>query len=483
MITFHINIETWIKLFDLKLTKWKLDSSPKPISILKRIYKDDDEINLYYIDHLNFDSNVSSESNGSLIVHNSLEEFKTRDRKQTVLNTTNKDTYGELNTWIDFKNYQVYYDCYIKDTSIYNNNHNINKNKNSTKNGLWVTRLQNNVQTPIHIVNMKQHIDAKQIAMDSIKLNLDLMKWRVLPDLDLTNIMDKKVALFGMGTLGCAAARQLLAWGITNLTLIDKGTVSYSNPVRQNLYTYQDAEQQRFKVTAAKEQLLLIAPYATVTTHQITIPMKDHVWTEQHSMTKEIAIIDDIIAENDIILLLTDSRESRWVVSFLAQHKPNKMVMTMALGFGESLIKIHQPGKTCYFCNDLDMPSNTDEGKTLDQMCTVTRPGLAYQVTSMGIEMMVKEYATPSNILGTPVNETRFYMHDNSIISSDLEKNKECICCSDALIEASKEDPKDFVYKVLNNTVDIEAISGLTEMQKKLNKKLNIEVKCEKDDF
>lgn len=93
-----------------------------------------------------------------------------------------------------------------------------------------------------------------------MNLNLKLMKWRLVPGLDLEKINKTRCLLLGAGTLGCSVARVLLGWGINKLTLVDSSTVSQSNPVRQSLYTHADAVERRYKVEAAKEALLKIQP-------------------------------------------------------------------------------------------------------------------------------------------------------------------------------------------------------------------------------
>lgn len=49
-----------------------------------------------------------------------------------------------------------------------------------------------------------------RLAEASVNLNLKLMKWRIVPDLDLDLVQNTKCLLLGSGTLGCAVARTLL---------------------------------------------------------------------------------------------------------------------------------------------------------------------------------------------------------------------------------------------------------------------------------
>ncbi|KAH9964021.1 hypothetical protein BJV74DRAFT_870574 [Russula compacta] len=87
------------------------------------------------------------------------------------------------------------------------------------------------------------------------------MRWRILPALDLAKISQTRCLLLGAGTLGCYVARTLMGWGIRKITLIDSGTVSFSNPVRQPLFEFDDRlHGGRPKAEAAAERLKRISP-------------------------------------------------------------------------------------------------------------------------------------------------------------------------------------------------------------------------------
>lgn len=72
-------------------------------------------------------------------------------------------------------------------------------------------------------------MDPKHIAESSVHLNLKLMKWRLVPDMDLDLIAGTKCLLLGSGTLGCNVARCLLGWGVKNISFVDNGKVSIRN--------------------------------------------------------------------------------------------------------------------------------------------------------------------------------------------------------------------------------------------------------------
>merc|ERR1719341_2775471 len=255
--------------------------------------------------------------------------------------------------------------------------------------------------------NMRSSMDPAKLAEASVDLNLKLMKWRLVPNLDLEKIKATKCLLLGAGTLGCGVARGLLGWGVRHITLVDNGRVSYSNPVRQSLFTFKDClEGGRHKAEAAAERLADICPGVESSGHVLSIPMPGHPVSETTEPEVRAAFekLKDLIASHNLVFLLMDSRESRWLPSLLAASMPDKLVVNAALGFDTFLVMRHGvrgkpeevgeglvPGQSlgCYFCNDVVAPGDSTSDRTLDQQCTVTRPGASGVAAALAVELAV----------------------------------------------------------------------------------------------
>jgi ubiquitin-like modifier-activating enzyme ATG7 len=104
-------------------------------------------------------------------------------------------------------------------------------------------------------------MDPTRLADTAVDLNLKLMRWRLLPDLQLEKVQETRCLLLGAGTLGCYVARSLLGWGVRNITLVDNAKVSFSNPVRQPLFEFVDClEGGRDKAATAAASLRKVYP-------------------------------------------------------------------------------------------------------------------------------------------------------------------------------------------------------------------------------
>jgi ubiquitin-like modifier-activating enzyme ATG7 len=193
--------------------------------------------------------------------------------------------------------------------------------KNIEKNEVKWTGWERNSQGKLlpKTAAMGDSMDPVKLSEHFSNLNLKLMKWRLLPSLNLDIIKSQKCLLFGAGTLGCAIARNLLSWGVTDITLVDYGNVGFSNPVRQSLFTHDDAAKHKPKATAAAERLKEILPSVNATGHILQIPMPGHsVADSMRAKTVEsLELITSLIQSHDVLFLITDSRESRWLPTLL----------------------------------------------------------------------------------------------------------------------------------------------------------------------
>ncbi|KAJ5214796.1 Ubiquitin-like modifier-activating enzyme atg7 [Penicillium chermesinum] len=324
----------------------------------------------------------------------------------------------------------------------------------------------------------------------SVDLNLKLMKWRISPTLNLERIKGTKCLLLGAGTLGSYVARNLLGWGVRKITFVDKGNVSFSNPVRQPLFTFQDClNGGAAKATRASEALTEIYPGVDTAGHQLSVPMAGHPIVDEDVTRAEFEALRALIEEHDAIFLLMDTRESRWLPTVIGKSA-GKIVMNAALGFDSYVVMRHgivEDGKPadlgCYFCNDVVAPANSIKDQTLDQQCTVTRPGVAAIASALLVELLVsvlqhpRGAAAPAPLnreddrgdhpLGLVPHQIRGFLATFENITVTGKSYTCCSACSETVTNEYKKEGWGFVRRALNEPGYVEELSGLKEVHKK----------------
>lgn len=362
-------------------------------------------------------------------------------------------------------------------------------------------------------INLAKSMDPTRLAISAADLNLRLMRWRALPSLNLNILSSLKCLLLGAGTLGCQVARMLMAWGIWKITLVDSGRVAMSNPLRQSLYTMEDClNGGDFKAEAAVKSLNRIFPAMEAEGVVISIPMPGHPVPDHEaaSTIDDCKRLDDLINSHDAVFLLTDTRESRWLPTLLCANT-NKVTITAALGFDSFLVMRHGAGPSgschdstsqtnianlslnatntrqrlgCYFCNDVVAPIDSTANRTLDQQCTVTRPGLAPIASAIAVELLVGILHHPEGIyaegelmnsgvdgaseqpLGILPHQIRGSLSQFSQMTLVGRSSDSCTACSSMVVSEYRNRGMDFILQAINHPTYLEDLTGLTELIK-----------------
>ena len=314
------------------------------------------------------------------------------------------------------------------------------------------------------------------MAEMSSNLNLKLMKWRMAVDLDLDSISSKKCLLLGSGTLGCNVARCLLGWGVREMTFVDNGVVSPSNLTRQTLFEYDDLG--NFKALAAAESMKKILPSVKSRGVNLTIPMPGHCHQAREDIKDAYDRLSREFENHDVIFLLTDSRECRWLPTALGAIN-KKLCINIALGFDSYLVMRHGAfldGEClgCYFCSDVVSPKDSLTNRTLDQQCTITRPGISPIASAIGVELLVsllqqKSKSAVETTFGAVPHQIRGFMNNYSNMMLEGAKFDKCTACSEIVISQLETDGFDFVYSVLQDPRLLERITGLDKLHETEN--------------
>jgi ubiquitin-like modifier-activating enzyme ATG7 len=201
----------------------------------------------------------------------------------------------------------------------------------------------------------------------------------------------------------------------------------------------------------------------------------------------------------DVIFLLVDTREARWFPT-LASVATEKLVINAAVGFESFVVMRHglpsqSPSERlgCYFCSDIVSPQNviqfrfeanvqSTDNATLDQQCTVTRPGVAPITASLAVELYVTllqhelrgSAPAPSsklegeNSFGTCVHQIRGHLSTWEQTCLTGLASPYCVGCGDNMVKEFKKTGIDFIKRVCERGGSklIETVSGLEQVKK-----------------
>jgi len=354
-------------------------------------------------------------------------------------------------------------------------------------------------------VNLSASMNPIHLAETAVGLNLKLMKWRLAPEIDLEILEKTRCLLLGAGTLGCNVARCLMGWGVKHITFVDNSRISYSNPVRQTLFTFQDSCENKPKAQAAADSLKTIYPGIKSMGYDLTIPMPGHSVGESTAdkVKEEVDLLHELIRQHDAVFLLTDSRESRWLPTVIGSIE-QKIVLCCAVGFDSYVIIRHgvptgEPRASsttyknllsgdrlgCYFCNDVVAPGDSSIDRTLDQQCTVTRPGISMMASALAVELLVSilqhplrsqcpafvrsdlEETVPEALscLGIVPHTIRGFLARYSTVLPTGEAFSQCVACSPTVRQGLQKEGFAFLLKVFNELNYLEELTGLRAMQ------------------
>ncbi|ETO27249.1 hypothetical protein RFI_09883, partial [Reticulomyxa filosa] len=219
-------------------------------------------------------------------------------------------------------------------------------------------------------LDLTQQLDPSSLAQESVDLNLKLMRWRMVPELELEKLFGLKCLLLGAGTLGCNVARNLLVLHccLSNTRYIVMFLPPFeSDGCRQGIA-------QNFPCCGMCVRILYTFICCNCTecnnnnnnnntndnnsnndnNNNNNNNNRMHVASSEELKSTQEAVnaLEKLIQEHDAIFLLTDSREARWLPTLLAithgkdnnnnyNNQQIKICINAALGFDTFVVMRH----------------------------------------------------------------------------------------------------------------------------------------------
>ncbi|MBI2647533.1 ThiF family adenylyltransferase [Candidatus Woesearchaeota archaeon] len=219
------------------------------------------------------------------------------------------------------------------------------------------------------------------------------------------------VAIVGLGALGSVSIGLLARAGVGKLVLVDRDIIELSNLQRQNLFTEKDIGKP--KAYCAKKHLSNI-------NSDITIDF----------------FVDDLNFDNinkifsarknfDLILDCTDNLETRFLINDFSIKNDIPFIYASVIGskgYIFNVISRHNPCLRCF----LKPAKHIDTCETIGVLNTISNMIASFQVNE-AIKILLKRDYEKKLLF--------FDIWKNELMKITVNKNKNCICCANAIFE------------------------------------------------
>ena len=211
-----------------------------------------------------------------------------------------------------------------------------------------------------------------------------------------------KIAVIGLGGIGCPLIQYMVSSGLKNLTFFDKDKIEKSNLGRQILYNLEDIG--KFKTLIAKEKLLKTNPNCNITAYS------------EHLKKENI----NLLLESDIIIDTTDDWNTSKLINKFCLHNSLKYIFSSAINYNIQICLFKNEDKhvclNCLFPNKEDPELARCDTVGISSVCA----GLAGLITTQKTINTLLNIKDENNIL-TLINTTEF-----SVNNINLKNNANC---------------------------------------------------------
>jgi len=220
---------------------------------------------------------------------------------------------------------------------------------------------------------------------------------------NILKLNKSKIAIIGLGGIGCPLAQYLVSSGIKNLKFIDGDKIEKSNLGRQILYGLEDIG--KYKTIAAKERLLKTNPKCKISIHF------------EHVNKKNI----DLLIESDIIIDTSDDWKTSKLINKFCVKQNLSYMFSSAINNNIQICLFKNNNKhtclNCLFPNEEDAELARCDTIGISSICA----GLAGLITAQKTINTILNIKDETNIL-TLINAADF-----SINNINVKNNVNCL--------------------------------------------------------